>query len=464
MKQTPIYPKTMKHKVSLFYTFFKKNRSWLDGLYEKSYTMKMGRIKMPGIDLHIINQAELVHRIMVDEVKLFPKLERFKKFLQPLLGNSILTSHSPQWDSERKMVSPSFENARISKVFGLMNDAVNDLMMYLHNHKNGSVINVDDEMSFITSDIIFRTIMSETFNREDSKKIVHAFMIFQEETSKVSMKSFFYIPLWASYFSEKRRKKSAFEIREFLAKIIQPRYDEVTNNQVSEKKDILSIMLREVDGSTGDRFKFDEVLNQVATLFLAGHETSASSLTWTLYLLSISQEEQEKAYQEVIAISKGESFTALSLKKMKYLNNIFKESLRLYPPVAFFLRESAVDTTLRDKNIKKGDTIVISPWLIQRNENYWKEPHAFNPDRFTKPEEINRDVYFPFGMGERVCIGTGFAMQEAILILASILREYKLELESGFIPDIVGRLILRPLNGMNIIFTRRDKTTNSKEH
>ncbi len=112
---------------------------------------------------------------------------------------------------------------------------------------------------------------------------------------------------------------------------------------------------------------------------------------------------------------------------------------------------------MRDKTLKKGAIVVISPWLMHRNEIYWEDPHMFNPHRFDNPKKIVKNTYFPFGLGQRICIGSGFAIQESTLLLASILREYKLELEDGFVPDVVGRLTTRSLNGMNIKFIKRER-------
>jgi len=190
-------------------------------------------------------------------------------------------------------------------------------------------------------------------------------------------------------------------------------------------------------------------------LFLAGHETTASSMTWTLYLLALYPEIQEKAYKEVSKYCKEDEFTIENTKKLEYITKIFKESLRLYPPVSFYPRITVEETTIRDKKLKKGAAVVISPWLMHRNERYWEDPHMFNPNRFDDPDNIHKYTYFPFSLGQRTCIGLSFAMQESTLLLASILREYKLELKENFVPNIAGRLTTRSLNGMPIKLIRR---------
>lgn len=456
MAQCPFHPKPHKNKASLLTTFLLKRRSWLDGLYERSYKMKMGRVKMPGLDLHVINDPKEVKRVMVDEVRKFPKSELLHELLNPLLGDSIFTTNDQVWEKQRELLRPSFEMTRINKVFGLMSDAVNDMMKKFSKYDNAQVIEVDEHMTFVTADVIFRTIMSEKLDEQKGKEVLEAFVTFQEETARAAIRKMFCFPKWISYILGERKRIAAGDvIRKTLSDIIRPRYDAVTNGEELITEDILSSLLKVVDEDTNKRFSFEEILDQVAMLFLAGHETTASSLTWTLYILSMALEEQEKAYQEIIEVANNEIFTIHHLRKMKYLTNVFKESLRLYPPVGFFARESSDETTMRGKVIKKGAGVVVAPWLIHRHEDFWKNPHEFDPTRHEDKEDIQKGTYLPFGMGERICIGQGFAMQEAILILANILRNYKLELEDGFVPDVVGRLTVRSANGMNIKMTRR---------
>jgi cytochrome P450 len=458
MGQCPFHPKPTKNKASLLFTFLKKRRSWLDGLYERSYKMKMGRVKMPGLDLYVVNEPKEVKRIMVDEVREFPKNELLHELLKPLLGESIFTTNGDTWQKQRDLLNPSFTNMRISKVFNLMSEAVDDLMLQLENYPEKTVINMDTEMTFVTADIIFRTILSQKLDRDDAMKIIDAFTVFQEETANAAMRKMFCIPQWISYYlGEKKRIKAGEEIREVLTSIIKPRYDAVSNNTVGDENDILSTLLQVVDADTNKRFTFEEILDQIAMLFLAGHETTASSLTWALYLLALYPEDQERAYNEVVKIAEDDDITSHGVKRMKHVTNIFKETLRLYPPVGFFVRESKEDTKIRDKDIKKGSSVVVAPWLIHRHEKFWDNPNGFDPDRHLNQDKILKDSYLPFGMGERVCIGAGFAMQESVLILSSIIRKYKLELEEGFVPDIVGRLTIRSANGMNIILKSRDK-------
>ncbi|WP_052845174.1 cytochrome P450 [Campylobacter jejuni] len=451
MSECPFFPKPYKNKASTLLTFLLKRRSWLDGLYERSYKMQTGYVKMPNFDLYVINDTKEVKRMMVDEVREFPKSAFLHELLSPLLGESIFTTNGEVWKKQRELLRPSFEMTRINKVFNLMSEAVADMMDRFSKYPNHAVIEVDEAMTFITADVIFRTIMSSKLDEEKGKKILNAFVTFQEQSVHTAMHRMFRFPKWLSYvLGDRKRAKAGDVIRQVLSDIIKPRYDMADN---AEFEDILGSLLLVVDADTNKRFSFEEILDQVAMLFLAGHETTASSLTWTLYLLSLYPKEQEKAYEEITQVLQGGAIEISHLRQFKYLTNIFKESLRLYPPVGFFAREAKKDTQVRDKLIKKGSGVVIAPWLIHRHEEFWTNPHGFNPSRFEG--EYKKDAYLPFGVGERICIGQGFAMQEAILILANILKTYKLELEEGFVPDVVGRLTVRSANGMRIKFSKR---------
>ncbi|ENK1883176.1 cytochrome P450 [Campylobacter jejuni] len=452
MSECPFFPKPYKNKASTLLTFLLKRRSWLDGLYERSYKMQTGYVKMPNFDLYVINDTKEVKRMMVDEVREFPKSAFLHELLSPLLGESIFTTNGEVWKKQRELLRPSFEITRINKVFNLMSEAVADMMDRFSKYPNHAIIEVDEAMTFITADVIFRTIMSSKLDEEKGKKILNAFVTFQEQSVHTAMRRMFRFPKWLSYvLGDRKRAKAGDVIRQVLSDIIKPRYDMADN---AEFEDILGSLLLVVDADTNKRFSFEEILDQVAMLFLAGHETTASSLTWTLYLLSLYPKEQEKAYEEITQVLQGGAIEISHLRQFKYLTNIFKESLRLYPPVGFFAREAKKDTQVRDKLIKKDSGVVIAPWLIHRHEEFWTNPHGFNPSRFEG--EYKKDAYLPFGVGERICIGQGFAMQEAILILANILKTYKLELEEGFVPDVVGRLTVRSANGMRIKFSKRE--------
>ncbi len=175
MKIYPHYPKPVKNKITQYMTYIRKGRSWLDGLYERSYTMKMGRVEMPGLDLYLPNEPDLIHRVLVSEAKYFPKSHLLHEVLEPLLGDSIFTTNGEVWRRQRELLTPSFEMIRVTQVFDLMNDAAKDMSIRLSKLEAGQYHNIDDEMTFVTADIIFRTILSEKLDEKKRKRCFRCF-------------------------------------------------------------------------------------------------------------------------------------------------------------------------------------------------------------------------------------------------------------------------------------------------
>jgi cytochrome P450 len=457
----PVFPRPGKTKTSLIKAFFSKRRSLLDGLYERSYRMKMGEVRLPGFALYMVNQPDLVRRIMADDVARFPKHRLLGEMLEPLLGQSIFTTNGAQWRKQRDMLDPAFEFARVQHVFGLMQEAAEGMMERLSALDADQPFDIDPEMTFVTADIIFRTILSAKLEPGEARRILDAFAEFQRESPKVALARAFRVPSWMqSRAALTRRKSAANIIRQSLGAIILPRYEQAQLGappRKEEPSDILGSILRAVDPDTGKPFTFPEVVDQVSMLFLAGHETSASALTWALYLLAIHPRIQGEAQAEIDRVVGSAAMTPAHMRRLPLLREIFREALRLYPPVGFFVRETTEAIRMRDKVMRQGSTVIVSPWLIHRHEEFWDHPELFDPRRFSRgePKCPARDGYLPFSTGPRVCIGASFAQQEATLILASILRSFEISLAEGFVPDPVGRLTIRSDNGMVVRLRRR---------
>ncbi len=453
----PVRPEPLKTKASLFFTFFVKRNSWLSGLFERSYVMKTGRVKLPGIEIVIASELPLVKKIMIDEVDTYPKNHLLHKLLEPLLGESIFTSNGCQWRKQRDLMNPAFARARVGEVFGLMQQACDDMLMRFSKvNQQDNIRDMDAEMTFVTADIIFRTIMTTKLEADAAEKITHAFTRFQHQSLRITMLRLFNIPLALFGFKERQRRDAAQEIRDTLESLIRPRYDAISNGDDKEWTDILSTLLNTIDPDTNKRFSFKEIVDQVAMLFLAGHETSASALSWTFYLLAEYPEIQQQAFKEIQDTVGDRKIKKEDIKKLTFVTAIFRETLRLYPPVGFMAREAKENVTLRDKIVAKGKTVIVSPWLIHRNKDNWQKPHEFDPQRFLQQHDIPlKSKYLPFGMGQRLCVGASFAMQEAVLIIASFLQQYRVESISGFEPKPVGRLTIRSENGINVHIIQR---------
>jgi cytochrome P450 len=454
MSFTPPYPKPHDSKSSFLLRFVRGWRSWLDVLFARSYRMKMGHYRQPGLDVYMVNEPCWVRRILVEAPDDYPKHQLMHRMLEPLLGESIFTTNGEVWARQRRLMDQAFEQARLKLVFPLMMSSVDDMLTRLDGVADGSSYEVDGEMTYVTADIIFRTILSEHLSEADARAIYEAFIEFQHHAQRAMVLMIYRLPAW---LPRRASERCAKRIRAVLAEIILRRYQARERGEADERVDILGALMDAVDPVQGDRFSYAEMVDQICMLFLAGHETSASSLAWALYLVSCDAELQARLVEEIDRVAGTRPFEFSDIKRMRLVWDTFREALRLYPPVGFFVREASEAHCIRDKQVAAGSPILVSPWLIQRHETYWERPHEFDPDRFaTESGKASlKEAYLPFSMGPRVCIGAAFATQEAVLILASILRRYRIDADTGHTPQTVGRVTIRSDNGIRVRLTPR---------
>lgn len=445
----PPYPAPHGTKLSLFKRFLRGWNSWIHMLFEKSYTMKLGEVRTPALDFYIANELPLVERIMVDEWRDFPKHRFLQESLDPLVGNSVFSVNGEEWREQREMIDPAFSHTALRTVFPLMSAAVDDLIMQIRKSELTSAVRIDPFMTHVAGDIIYRTLFTKVLGDKEAATIYRAFQGYQRRAQSVSMLRLYKLPTLGF---QRASIDAARRIHAVFEPIVRARYDAYRAGRENTYSDILSTMLSARHPAGGAPFSFEQLMEQITFIFLAGHETSASAMTWALYILACCPDLQEVIRNEARAALKSGTLDFEALKQLPQTRNLFRETLRLYPPVSFFVREVTRPTRMRDKDLKPDAMMVVSPWLIQRNCEHWPDPHAFDPSRFDQPEMRHacQHAYMPFGKGPRICIGAGFAQQEALLVIARIVDAFTLEALPNHTPEPVSRLTLRPKHGVRL--------------
>lgn len=452
----PVPLKRRRDLLMVLQRFFLGRYSAIATVSENAYRMKSGRIRAPGAEFIFITQPTDVRRCLITEAEHFPKSALMSDMLSLLIGDSIFVSNGKTWRRQRQMMNPAFELARIKDVFDQMGAAVAGLEERLDRLAGSGPTAIDMEMTHVTADIIFRTIFTRPIERHEAALIFDEFVIFQELSYRNSITRIAGIPSFLR-FGRRRAKKAAARIRGVLDAIIAERYERARRGDIDPHQDILAAFMAARDPDDGTPFDLRELCEQVAMLFLAGHETSASALSWSLYLIAKSPAIQERLYAEATAVVGDRALRFDDMKRLAFTRDVFREALRLYPPVAFIVRDATRAEKFRDKSVQPGAMIVPSPWIIQRHQRMWAHADRFDPDRFETPEgtESARCAYLPFSQGPRVCLGAAFAMQEATLILASLVRRYRFSAVEGREPEPVSRLTLRSENGIWLTIERR---------
>jgi cytochrome P450 len=461
----PPRPPTLPRKASLG-DFLKIGlRSTLSMFREGSYdTLAVGRVHIPTLPflrkrpLYIIRGFELLREVLVRRADEFPKSALMDDMLRMLTGYSIFVSNGEVWRRQRRLMEPAFEQARIRDVFPMMLDAVDACAARLEAHavaRPGQPVEIDIELTHFAADVIFRTIFSEPMDAEGARRFFEAFEVFQQIAYAHGLLRLGKFPtrLLPSYW---RAKRSARVIREILEAPIARRMQAIREGRPTPTNDILASLIGAKDPD-GTGFSEAELLDQVSMLFLAGHETSAAGLAWALYLLANCPHLQDRLHAEAAGVYGRRAPQFGDMKKLAFARDVFREALRLYPPVATVVRDATRPETMGTRQIAPGEVLFVPIWLMHRHKAHWDRPDAFDPDRFETEagREGLRCAYLPFSMGPRVCAGASFALQEATLVLSALALRLRFKPLPGHTPEPVSRLTLRSANGVRLIVEPR---------
>ncbi|MEI6360042.1 MAG: cytochrome P450 [Synechococcus sp. ELA619] len=453
----PVFPPLQPNTSSFPMRLVRGLQSWLALLMERDYRIAIGSLNFLGLNLFLLNQPEAVRRVMVDEVESFPKHPYTLWILEPLIGRGIFSVNGEEWARQRRIVDQALQTAQLQRVLPQMEEATRELIARLEPLADGSSVAIDREMTLVTADVIIRTILSRPLADSEGGEILEAFSRYQKRAGQVLLLRFLRLPqAWLSSYLA----PDAQRIRHWIRSAIDQRLD--VGRYAGAPLDVLQALLEALDPISGSGLSQEELVDQVCVLFLAGHETSASVLAMAAYLLAEFPEAQERLRAEVLAAAPGDDHPLgfNELRQLPYATALFNETLRLYPPLTFFVREARREITLIDRRCPVGSLLAISPWVIQRHEQHWSEPNAFRPERFltgaasAEERQQVRDAFLPFGLGPRKCPGAAFAQQEALLVLAELVRRYRLLPDGNHTPDLVARLTLRSRNGIRLRLER----------
>ena len=458
--EPPVYPVPQPYTANVLRRLRRGLGSWFSLLNEWDFRVPLGRIEVMGRPLFLVNDPPLVRQVLVDQVERFPKHPLTLWLLQPLIGHAIFSVNGAEWARQRRLVDQAFQVAQLRRVFPQMRGAVEALLERLERFGEGPV-EMEAEMTLVTADVIVRTILSRPLEAAEAADILQAFQRYQRRAGQALVLRLLQLP---APLLQRYLGRHARTIRTWISAVIEERLAAPAGSEPPD--DLLQALLEAQDPETGSRFSAEELVDQVCFLFLAGHETSASALGMACYLLAQFPEAQQRLRLEVQAALAGQErpLGFDDLRLLPYGTALFNETLRLYPPVSFFIREATADGQLGQSRCPMGALLTLSPWVIQRHEQHWSDPNAFRPERFlagsaTAQERAwARDAWLPFGLGPRKCPGAAFALQEALLVLAELVRRQRLLPEPGHRPDLVGRLTLRSRNGIQLRLERLSKS------
>ncbi|TXJ10360.1 MAG: cytochrome P450 [Afipia sp.] len=410
-----------------------------------------------GRSSFILNTPDAIRHILVENYENYTRTPAAFRVLRPILGEGLLLAEGKAWKNQRRTLAPAFAPRAIPLLVPHMLAATDDAIDALR-AQTGVPVDLREAMQRLALDIAGRTMFS--FEIDKHGAALRGFV--NEYGDRLAQPRFFDLLLPPGWPSPQDISRALFRRRwtRFMQTLIAERRamaSKMANTADAGEaapRDLFDLMVAARDPETGEAFTDEQLGDQVSTMILAGHETTATALFWSLYLLSLDPATQEELAAEAKSAMAGGTLDAT---RLTFTRAVLDETMRLYPPAFLIVRAAAGPDSVPGADIAKKDVVLISPWLLHRHEKLWDQPNAFRPSRFLPGNPPpDRFAYLPFGVGPRVCIGAQFALTEATLALAKLIGTFKVELLDRAPVTPVGVVTTQPDRSPMFQITRRE--------
>jgi cytochrome P450 len=397
---------------------------------------------------HLISAPDDVRRVLQDQHRTYSKRTRGIEKLRIFLGNGLLTSEGDFWLRQRRIAQPAFHRDRIASFGGAMTRAAGDMLerRWAQQAASGQPFDVATEMMRLTLRVVSETLFGADVSG-DADAVGEAVGQLLHEAMRV-IEAWVDLPMTLPTPGNRRLQAAMATVDEVVMRVIAER-----RRAADPGSDLLAMLMRARDEETGESMSDRQLRDEVVTMFLAGHETTANALSWALYLLAMHPGEARKLRVELREVLGGRPPTIEDVPRLVQTRAVIQETMRLYPPAWITTRRVEQEDMLGGYRVPAESVVFVSPYVIHRSPRLWKNPEGFDPDRFLpeRAASIPRLAYLPFGAGPRQCIGNGFAMLEAQLILATIVQRAELELVPGRVVEVEPVVTLRPKGGLAMV-------------
>lgn len=394
----------------------------------------------------LYNPTDIEYVLSTNSKNFIKSMSLRSNFFHRLLGNGLLTSEGDFWRRQRRLAQPAFHRQRIGAYGEVM---VEYTTRQMSSWQNVEVRDIHREMMRLTLEIVVKTLFNAEVSK-DADKVAHVLeKIVQPFASQATLKWILDNRLPTPAHS--RFNEAAREIDEIVYRIIAER-----RASGSDEGDLLSMLLAAHD-EDGSQMTDRQLRDEVMTIFLAGHETVALTLSWAWYLLAKNPDAEERFHEEIDRVLNGRLPTVADIPNLKYTEMIAKESMRLYPPAYGLGREAIEDCEIGGYRVPRKSQVFMFSWAMHRDPRYFDDPESFRPERWTEEFSagLPKYAYFPFGGGPRICVGNYFAMMETVLLLATIGQRFKLSLDPEHTVDLMPAMSLRPKDGIKVVVGAR---------
>ncbi|MFI9008092.1 cytochrome P450 [Actinosynnema sp. NPDC053489] len=343
------------------------------------------------------------------------------------LGDGLLTSEGELWKAQRKTIQPVFQAKRIAGKADVIAQEAAGMVAKLRAHRDGGPIDISEEMTGLTLGVLGRALLDADLGAFES--IGHSFEAVQNQ-AMFEMMSLSTVPHWVPLPIQRRFHRARADLDRIVAQLAEER----RANPTEDGDDILSRLVEATRNEPDPAVAHQRMRDEMVTLLLAGHETTASTLSWTFHLADKHPEVWERMHAEAVEVLGDRLPTFQDIPRLRYTTQVIQEVMRLYPPVWILPRITREEDEIGGYHVPAGADVLICPYTLHRHPDFWEEPDAFDPDRFSPGRSSGRSryAYIPFGAGPRVCVGSGLGMMEATIVAASVVRELRLSTVAGY--------------------------------
>jgi cytochrome P450 len=384
----------------------------------------------------IVNRPDAIRHVLIDNYENYTRTPAGMRVLRPMLGRGLLVAEGRAWKHQRRTLAPAFTPRAVATLIPHMIAVIDETVATLRG-RQGEPFDLREAMQRMTLEIAGRTMFSFGMSRHGA--VLRAFVM--EYASRLARPHLLDLLLPLSWPTPQDFARARFRKRwtAFIATLMAERRA-AGKPEGSPPRDLFELMVEARDPETGAAFNDEQLGDEVATMILAGHETTAITLFWALYLLAL-----DPATQERVAAEARAAGTDCDPEGLKFTRAVIDETMRLYPPAFLIARAATGPDSIAGLPVNRGDVILIAPWLLHRHEKLWHDPNAFIPQRFLAPATPpDRFAYLPFGVGARVCIGAHFALVEATLALAKLIGTFRVELNDKTPVSPFGVVTIQP--------------------
>ncbi|WP_243634459.1 cytochrome P450 [Roseicella frigidaeris] len=444
----PPYPERPKSRLPLPELLRRARRSFLEVWLDAHFEQEMIPTRLLARRILICNSPDSVQDAFIDQhAALERKSPQMRHALEPLLGDGLFISDGLVWKERRRVVAAVTHPSRLASLTPVMTEVAAEFREAWRARPAGQPLDLLAAMGQLAAEVICRTLFGRRLGGEAAATVVQAFARYQARIGHLDLFSVLGLPDWLP----RRRGGVTAEVRQIHAVIEGLVQEAMQGGEAS----LIRAMAEAALPGSGRPMDATAFRNEAATLFMAGHETTANALAWAFYLLSQAPAAEARAVAEAGALG-GRAATWEDLPRLPFLRAVVEETLRLYPPVPLLARQAQESITIAGHAVHPGDLVMVVPWLLHRHRRWWRWPDQFLPDRFLPGgPERPRHAYVPFSLGPRVCTGMGFGLAEAVIVLATLLPAFHLRLAPGARVFPVCRLTLRPGEALPMLLTPR---------